>query len=99
MLETFTKRASPTAASHAANTRMVMGIGIEARELEFNVDNEVMINRESIIPSRQRSVDIRWERNMRVPRSDRVNANVKLKKVDVIVGNYDYDHNLMSRNH
>lgn len=59
MLETFTRRASPTAASHAAKTKIVMGMGIETMELEFNVDSEVMINKESIIPSKQRSVDIR----------------------------------------
>lgn len=59
MLETFTRRASPTAASHAANTKIVMGMGMETMELEFNVDSEVMINKESIIPSKQRSVDIR----------------------------------------
>lgn len=99
MLDTFTRRARPTAASHAANTRIVMGIGMEAMELEFSVDSEVIINKESIIPSKQRSVDIRWERNIRVPRSDRVNARVRLRKVDVIFGNYDCDHNLMSRNH
>lgn len=77
----------------------MIGIGIEIMELEFNVDIEVMINRDNIIPSRHRRVDIRWERNIRVPKSDRVNAIVKLRKADVIVGNYDYDHNLMSRNH
>lgn len=59
MLEILTRRARPTAASHAANTRIVMGIGIEIMELEFNVDNEVIINRESIMPSKQRSVDIK----------------------------------------
>lgn len=59
MLETFTRRASPTAASHAANTKIVMGIGMETMELEFNVDSEVIMNKESIIPSKQRSVDIR----------------------------------------
>lgn len=59
MLETFTRRASPTAASHAANTRMVMGMGIDIMELEFSVDSEAIMNRESIMPSRQRSVDIR----------------------------------------
>lgn len=68
-------------------------------EFEFKVDIEVMINRDNIIPSRHSRVDIRWERNIRVPKSDRVNAIVKLKKADVIIGNYDYDHNLMSRNH
>lgn len=77
----------------------MIGIGIEIMELEFNVDIDVMINRDNIIPSRHRRVDIRWERNIRVPKSDRENAIVKLRKADVIVGNYDYDHNLMSRNH
>lgn len=99
MFDTFTSRAKPTAASQAANTKIVMGIGMEIMELEFSVDIEVIINRDSIIPSRHRSVDIRWERNIKVPRRDRVNAKVKLSKADVIVGNYDYYHNLMSRNH
>lgn len=59
MLDTFTSRARPTAASQAANTKMVIGIGMEIMELEFNVDIEVIINRDSIIPSRHRRVDIR----------------------------------------
>lgn len=33
MFETFTSRASPTAASQAAKTKMVMGIGMELMEL------------------------------------------------------------------
>lgn len=99
MFDTFTSKAKPTAASQAANTRIVIGIGIEAMELEFNVDIEVIMNKDSIIPSRHRRVDIRWERNIRVPKSDRVNAKVKLRKADVIIGNYDSYHNLMSRNH
>ena len=36
MFETFTSRASPTAASQAAKTKMVMGIGMELMELEFS---------------------------------------------------------------
>lgn len=99
MFDTFTSKAKPTAASQAANTRIVIGIGIEAIELEFNVDIEVIMNKDSIIPSRHRRVDIRWERNIRVPKSDRVNAKVKLRKADVIIGNYDSYHNPMSRNH
>lgn len=59
MFDTFTSRARPTAASQAANTRMVMGIGMETMELEFNVDMEVMTNKDSIIPSRHSRVDIR----------------------------------------
>lgn len=76
-----------------------MGMVIEIMELEFNVDVEVIINRDSIIPSRQRRVDIKWERNIKVPSRDIMKARVKFKKADVIVGNYDYYHNLMSRNH
>lgn len=34
-----------------------------------------------------------------MPSSDSVNASVRLRKADVIVGNYDYYHSLMSRNH
>lgn len=99
MFEIFTSRARPTAASQAANTKMVIGMVMEAIELEFNVDVEVIMNRDSIIPSKHRRVDIRWERNISVPSSDSVNANVRLRKVDIIIGNYDYYHSLMSRNH
>lgn len=99
MFDTFTSKAKPTAASQAANTRIVMGIGIETMELEFSVDIEVIINKDNIIPSRHRRVDIRWERNIKVPKSDKENAKVKLRKADVIIGNYDNYHNLMSRNH
>lgn len=78
---------------------MVMGMVMEIMELEFRVDVEVIINRDSIIPSRQRSVDIKWERNIKVPNRDNMKARVKFRKADVIVGNYDHNHNLMSRNH
>lgn len=43
---------------------------MEIMELEFNVDVEVMTNSDSIIPSRQRRVDIKWERNIKVPSRD-----------------------------
>lgn len=99
MFEIFTSKANPTAASQAAKTKMVIGIVMEIMELEFNVDVEIMINRDNIIPSRHRRVDIRWERNINVPSSDSINASVRLRNVDVIVGNYDYYHSLMSRNH
>lgn len=99
MFDTFTRRASPTAASHAANTRIVIGIGIDAIELEFRVAIEVIINRDNIMPSRHRSVDIRWERNVRVPKSDKVKASVRLRKADVILVIMNIFHNLMSRNH
>lgn len=85
VLETFTRRASPTAASHAANTKIVMGIGIEIIEFEFRVAIEVIINSDSIIPSRQRRVDIRWDRNIRVPRSESVKASVRFRKMAVML--------------
>lgn len=79
MFETFTNRASPTAASHAANTRITMGVGNEIIELEFKVEVDVMMNSESIIPSRHRRVDIRWDRNIRVPKNESKKARVRLR--------------------
>lgn len=99
MFDTLTSKARPTAASHAANTRMVIGIGIDAIEFEFREATEVMINNDSIIPSRHRRVDIKWDRNISVPRSENVKASVRLMKVDDIIGNYEHNHSLMSRNH
>lgn len=55
----MTNRAKPTAASHAANTKIVIGIGIDAIELAFKEAIEVMINKDNIIPSKHRRVDIR----------------------------------------
>lgn len=59
MFEILTRRAKPTAASHAANTRMMIGIGKKIIELEFRIDIEVMMKRDNIIPSRHRRVDMR----------------------------------------
>lgn len=81
----MTSRARPTAASQAAKTRIIMGMGIEIMELEFKEVTEVIINSDSIMPSRHRRVDIRWERNIRVPKSDKINANVRLRKADDIL--------------
>lgn len=57
------------------------------------------MNRESIIPSRHRRVDIRCDRNKSVPRNEKIKAKVILSTAGVIFGNYDVYHNLMSRNH
>lgn len=57
---------------------------MEVMELRFNVDVEVMINRASIIPSRQSKVDIKWERNIKVPSSASMKAKVRFRKADVI---------------
>ena len=87
------------AASHAAKTRIMMGTDIEIMEFEFRVEIEVIINRDNIIPSKQSKVDIKWDRNIKVPIREREKARSKLRKVDVIIGNYECSHNLMSRNH
>lgn len=85
MFEILTRRAKPTAASHAANTRMMMGIGRKIIELELRIDREVMMKRDNIMPSKHRRVDIRWERNMRVPNKARVNAMIRLSRIGVIL--------------
>lgn len=59
MFDTTTSRAKPTAASHAANTRITIGFEYIPIECVLSEVIAVMINRESIIPSKHRSVDIR----------------------------------------
>lgn len=52
MLDTDTNKARPTAVSQAANTRRIMGI-IDARvKCIFKVIRVIMINIDSIMPSR-----------------------------------------------
>lgn len=87
------------AASHAANTRITMGRGYIIIEWELRDVIVVIINSDSIIPSRHRRVDIRWDRNTSVPRNENENANIILEVTDDIFGNYNIYHNLMSRNH
>lgn len=99
MFEIFASKARPTAASQAANTRITIGMGNMIIECVFRGVIVARMNSESIIPSKHRSVDIRWDRNMRVPRSEKVKARVMLNTAGVIFGNYDIYHNLMSRNH
>lgn len=72
MFEIFASKASPTAASQAANTRMTMGIGNMIIECVFRGVIEAKINRDNIIPSRHRRVDIRCDRNIRVPKNEKV---------------------------
>lgn len=98
-MEIFTSSASPTAASQAANTRIIIGMESKMLEFEFKIDVEIITNRDNIIPSKHNKVDIRCDRNMKVPKSDSINARTKLNKVGVMIGNYDFYHSLMSRNH
>lgn len=84
MFEIFANRAKPTAASQAAKTRMMMGIGNIIIECVFSGVIVARINRESIIPSRHKRVDMRCDRNIRVPRKEKVKARVMLSTAGVI---------------
>lgn len=85
MFEIFASRARPTAASQAANTRMVMGIGNIIIECVFKGVIVARMNRDNIMPSRQRRVDIRCDRNIRAPRKEKVKAKVILNTAGVIL--------------
>ena len=84
MLDTITRRAKPTAASQAANTIVIIGITKEIIECMLMAEVVIRINRDSIIPSRHRRVDIMWDRNISVPRREKKNAIIKLMVVGVI---------------
>lgn len=98
MLDTFTSRAKPTAASHASNTKITMGVENVIMEWIFSEVIDVIINKESIIPSRHKSVDIRCDLNITVPRRENVEASMILKTVVIILVIMTY-HNLMSWTH
>lgn len=85
VLDTSTSRANPTAVSHAVDTKIMIGIGNMIIECEFNEVMVAIVNRGSIIPSRHKSVGIRWEQNISVPRSENVKASMMLKTVVVIL--------------
>ena len=89
MFEIFANRASPTAASQAANTKITMGIGNIIMDCVFKGVLVARINKDSIIPSRKRRVDIRCNWNIRDPRKENVKARVMLNTAVVIFGNYD----------
>lgn len=62
MLETITRRASPTAASQAANTSRMIGNINDSVKWVLRAVNVIRTNSESIMPSRHRRDDIRWDR-------------------------------------
>lgn len=59
VLEIVTNRASPMAASQAANTKRIIGIMLAKVKCEFRTTRAVRMNSDSIIPSIQSSADIR----------------------------------------
>lgn len=85
MFEIFASRARPTAASQPAKTSIVMRMGnifIECAPIDVIV---ARMNRDSIIPSKHRSVDIRCDRNRRVPRSEKIKASKMLSSRGAIL--------------
>lgn len=59
VLEIVTSRASPMAASQAANTRRIIGIMLARVKCEFRIVRAAKTNRDNIIPSIQSNADIR----------------------------------------
>lgn len=58
----MTSKARPTPASHAEKTSKISG-AIEAENMwKWEMIRAIRINRDNIIPSKHRSVDIRCER-------------------------------------
>lgn len=62
MLDTITNRDRPNAASQAANTSRIIGIMLASVKWLFRIIKVIMMNRDSIIPSKHRREDIRWDR-------------------------------------
>ena len=76
MFDSTTSRDWPNAASQAANTSKIMGIILAKVKCEFRIIRVAIINRDSIIPSRHRRDDIRWDRYINSPVRDTVNATI-----------------------
>ena len=72
----MTRSDNPRAASQAANTRRIMGIMLARVRCELRIVTDIVTNRDNIIPSKQRSDDIRWDRYINRPNRDTVNARV-----------------------
>lgn len=78
MLDTMTSRARPTAASQAANTKRIIGSMAISTKWLFRISTDDKTNSDSIIPSKHRRADIRWERKSRSPRRDVAKASAML---------------------
>ena len=74
MFDTITSKDRPSAASQAAKTSKMMGIMLAKVKCEFRIIRVAIMNRDNIIPSRHRREDIRWDRYIRSPVRDTVNA-------------------------
>ena len=72
--DTITSRDRPSAASQAAKTSKIMGIILASVKCELRIVRAAITNRDSIIPSRHKRKDIRWDRYISSPARDTVNA-------------------------
>lgn len=69
-------RDNPRAASQAAKTSRIMGIMLAKIKRDLRTVTAMVTNRDSIMPSRHRSDDIRWERYISRPSRDTINAGI-----------------------
>lgn len=84
MFETITSRDSPRAASQAAKTKRMIGIILASTKLELRIVSAMVTNRDSIMPSKHKSEDIRWDRYISRPSNDIVNASAIFMYVKAI---------------
>lgn len=76
MFDTITSKDRPRAASQAANTRRTMGIILDRVRCVFRIMTAAITNIESIIPSKHRREDMRWDRYSSRPSRDTVKARI-----------------------
>lgn len=71
----MTSRDKPRAASQAAKTSRTIGIMLEVVRCVFRIITATITNIDSIMPSRHRSEDIRWDRYSSRPSKEIVKAS------------------------
>lgn len=76
VFEIITNKARPSAASHAVNTRRIIGIMLASVRCVFRIISVAITNSESIMPSRHSREDIRCDRYIRRPMRDIINARI-----------------------
>lgn len=86
--EVATRSARPALASQAEKASRSIGEVEKLDESNWSVHSENAMNRESIIPSRQRRADRRWTRLKARPISPRIKVEEKAKCTGVIRGSW-----------
>lgn len=74
VFDTLTSSDNPSAASQAAKTSKIMGIMLARVKCEFRIVREAITKRDSIIPSKHKREDIRWDRYINSPAKATMNA-------------------------